>query len=1033
MRGAGFVVRRALGHRLLVLAASATVLFAVTILTSLGGYAATVTGDGLRATLAGASFDDAGSRITTSVAAHDIPAAQRTVTAAVRRTYGHVPAAISLSARGDSYALPGQERSPHPELTTFATYDGLEDHARLVAGRWPGTTGIEAALPVPAARAMRLSPGRTVTLHSRVGGPPVTVTITGLFEARHADDWFWGGDRLVTTGVERLGYTTLGPLVVPPATFSARFTTSVTARWLVSPTMRDIRAGELADVTARVRALPAALGGSYSVKSAAPDLLTRVGRALLVARSTLLIPALQLVVLAVYTLTLVARLLAEHRRVEVMLMRARGASTRQIAALAATEGLLLSLPAAVAAPFLAPPLVRAVEGGTATAPSPVLAWAIAIAGALACATALSLPALSGVRRTYVATLAERGRGERRAAIQRAGGDLALVVLAALAVWQLAHYGGPVTATATRGLGVDPLIVAGPALALLAGGVLILRLVPVASRAGERATTRGRGLAPAVATRQVSRRPLRTAGPTLLLVMTVAVGVLSVTTGVTWRQSQVDQADFQAGADLRVTAPTDDTSPRTAGQGGRYATLPGVTSVSPVLRAFGGTASSDVTVLAVDGAKVGGMLRTPLPVDPARLAAGRTGAAVPVPGRPSRLSVELRADGTGIGPVRLSMIVTDAFHVTYEVDAGSVPADGRSHTEDVDLSTAAGPGGVIAYPIAVRGFRFSYVGAPGTRPGDLTVTIPALRPPAGAHWAGQVTTVTGVGQSLRFGSGGLMSVRLPAAAVADWQSAQLIGSAVLRGGPDAAALPAIITRDLATRARVGVGGRLSLDQGGVQQPITVAGVVPALPSVPPDAPAVLVDWAALGDRTLAAGVTVPTPTEWWLAARDTAPAAKALAGTTVVDRLALRRQLRDAPLGHGLRGALILGFGAALVLAAIGFAVHTAVSARERAGEFAILRALGVDARQVLGLVAVEQAFLVGLGLAGGLLLGVVLARLVVPHVVLTAGATTPYPPVHVILRWPTIAALLGAIVVLLGAVLLLFARSLRRARPLEER
>src|SRR6185369_14267588 len=110
------------------------------------------------------------------------------------------------------------------------------------------------------------------------------------------------------------------------------------------------------------------------------------------------------------------------------------------------------------------------------------------------------------------------------------------------------------------LGVDRLIVVDPALALLAGGVIILRLVPIASRAGEHATTRTRGLAPAVGTRQVSRRPLRTAGPALLLVMTVAVGILSVVTGTTWRQSQLDQADFRAGTDLRIDAPGDHLSP-----------------------------------------------------------------------------------------------------------------------------------------------------------------------------------------------------------------------------------------------------------------------------------------------------------------------------------------------------------------------------------------------------------------------------------------------------------------------------------------
>ena len=174
---------------------------------------------------------------------------------------------------------------------------------------------------------------------------------------------------------------------------TARFATSVTARWLVLPSLAELHAGQLKDVAAKARALPAALGpgptgtAGYSVKSSAPDLLTQVDRALLVSRSTLLIPALQLVVLALYTLMLVSRLLAEHRRVEITLMRARGASGRQIAALAVGEGLLLSVPSAVAAPFLAPLLVRAAMAtrllGTSgphldLGPS-ALTWGIAIA------------------------------------------------------------------------------------------------------------------------------------------------------------------------------------------------------------------------------------------------------------------------------------------------------------------------------------------------------------------------------------------------------------------------------------------------------------------------------------------------------------------------------------------------------------------------------------------------------------------------------------------------------------------------------
>jgi hypothetical protein len=540
-------------------------------------------------------------------------------------------------------------------------------------------------------------------------------------------------------------------------------------------------------------------------------------------------------------------------------------------------------------------------------------------------------------------------------------------------------------------------------------------------------------------------------------MTVAVGILSVVTGTTWRQSQLDQADFRAGTDLRIGAPGDHLSPAAPGQGGRYAGLPGVTTVSPVLRDTGSTGSTDVTVLAADATKLSALVRTrsgvPSNVPFAKLATGGTDlSAVPIPGRPTRLSAGFRVSRTELGdPVHVIMIISDGLHVPYEADVGNVPSDGKVHTETVDLSTLAGQGGVISYPLSVRGFRFSYIresrgsaaslAVTGIRPGTTNSLDPALRLPTGTHWTGEGSTGWGVGSVLGFRSGGLMTARLSTISDAGF-FAQVTGSVVLRTGPASASgarpalapIPAIVTSDLAARAHVGVGGRMSLSEDGVDQPITVAGIVPALPSTTPGAPAVLLDWTALSDDILSMGAGTPTPTEWWLVTRghDTAPAVHALAahpewGGTTVDRIDLRHRLRDARLGGALQGALVLGFAAALVFAAIGFAVNTAVSARERMTEFAILRALGIRARQVFGLVAVEQAFLVGMGLAGGLLLGIVVARLVVPHVVLTVSATAPYPPAHVILRWPVILTMLAAIVVLLAAVLLLLVRSLRRS------
>ncbi|MGH3390968.1 MAG: FtsX-like permease family protein, partial [Actinomadura sp.] len=664
--------------------------------------------------------------------AADYARTEGSVQAMLSRAYGDIPRAITVTARGDSYALPGQERLAHPELTTFAMVSGIERHATLTAGTWPRPTPagtVEAALPAAAARAMKVTVGSVRTLHSRLDGSAVRVTVTGLFQVDRPEDYVWQGSRLVTTGVERLSFTTFGPFVVPPSTFVERFTrTGVAATWLVFPRLPDVSHGELGALDRRLDTLTTELraGQRFSFDTDLPALITRVDDALLVARSTTLIPVLQLIVLAGYTLMLLARLIAEHRQLEVALLRARGAAVLQLSRLTALEGMLLTAPGALAAPFLVPPLLdlagrlpasRASGLRLDTAPS-ALTWTVSIGAALACALALTLPMLRGVTRSYVAESTSRGRGERRAALQRAGADLALLVVAGLGVWQLSRYGGPATAgPAAVVVGMDPFIVAAPALALLAGGTLVLRLVPVASQTAERLTSRGRGLAAGLGTRQVSRRPLRFARPTLLLVMAVAIGVLSVATDSTWHRSQLDQADFQAGADLRVAVPAEPSGPLALGQGGRLAVLPGVTALSPVLRRPVTAGDQDVTLVAGDGAVFGSLLRARPDVmgrsAPATLIAARSRTAPPaVPGRPDRIAFDLRLTSRDAGTV-LQVFVTmvDGRGVTHELDLGGVPADGTTRTRVVAAADLAGQGGRITFPLMVRGLRYQFAENP----------------------------------------------------------------------------------------------------------------------------------------------------------------------------------------------------------------------------------------------------------------------------------------------------------------------------------
>ena len=153
------------------------------------------------------------------------------------------------------------------------------------------------------------------------------------------------------------------------------------------------------------------------------------------------------------------------------------------------------VPAVLAAPWLASLLVAAVglnpalEGVGLTAPLPTAATfgVAAIAGLLAL-LALMLPTLS-TGLSIAGVRAAVGRQVGRTLPQRLGLDLALVLLAAVALFQLRLYGAPITRNARGALGVDPLLVAAPAIGLLAGAVIAVRIVPRIAEIAERVLSR----------------------------------------------------------------------------------------------------------------------------------------------------------------------------------------------------------------------------------------------------------------------------------------------------------------------------------------------------------------------------------------------------------------------------------------------------------------------------------------------------------------------------------------------------------------
>ncbi|MEU8244773.1 ABC transporter permease [Nonomuraea sp. NPDC048916] len=1009
MRGP-LVVKRALSEPLPLLAAFGSILLATATLVALTMYASSIADAGIRRVMETASYRQTTTTISAQVTAETFPRYDRAVRDDLTRVYTTLPA-VTTSLRSDSYVMPGQDGKKLPELLRFGSHDGLDRHAQLVSGRWPRTGGpaVEAAISLPAASATGFEAGREFVTNGRLDRRPVTVRIVGVFQLDDPVGERWAGEELLSRGVERGEYSTYGPLMVAKETFVARFATSVRATWTAEPdlsTLTPERLRPLAEAIDQVgERLTAADCVNCLTVSRLPEILTQLATASLVTRSTMLIPVLQLLLLAAYALMLTARLLADHRRMEVALLRSRGAGTVRLAALAGGEALLVAVPCAIVAPFLGPPLLALVHrlpwirsSGVRLTPSADLgAFLVSFGVALAAAVLLALPTLAGARRTYVEEQSARGRG-LRGLIEGAGADLALLTVAALSIWQLQRYGAPVTVTAAGGLGIDPLIISGPALALLAGGMLGLRLVPRVSRLAERLTSRRPTLAPALGAWQVSRRPLKYAGPALLLTLAIAIGIVSMATTSTWQASQLDQADHQAGADLRLSGPSEGPELGSLGRGTAFTTLPGVTAASPAFRGQTQVSGESALLLGLDAAQLGELfdLRPDLSgqtvAQMSRALAGDQAGKLDLPGQPRTLTVRVEADAAG--PAR--MVLSDALGVWRDLSLGELREGGNRI--ELDLVSLAGRSGKITYPLSLRGLVM----------GEQT----GLR----------LTGLSADGRDVPVSR-------------ASSETPGVVAFAPLRElGP----LPVVLTPGLAASLKLGVGQTGPAGFAGRILQVRVVGVVASMPTSASGQQAVLADLGALQAYELAAARPPRPVTEWWLAAADTAPALKILRKSpqwdvAAVDRRELAATLRDDPLASGLQGALILGFAAALGFAVLGFLVNVVVAARERRAEFAVLRALGTSSRQVFGLLATEQAFVIGLSLAAGTGLAVVVGNLVVPHIVLTGQASAVTPGVLLHIPWAATAAMLALVAGVLLAIVAGLARHLRRGQILEDR
>jgi FtsX-like permease family len=987
----------------------------------------------------------------------------------------------------------------------LASLEGISGEATLTAGTWPGPPRrggpVPVALPATAASQLHLKVGSVLRGTPAAGGAATSMQITGLFRPTDPASPYWALDLMPVSGISTRGlsvttaggtvqstFTSYGPAVVNPAAFGGTLSVSQ-ASWMVLPQAPALARGNITAISAATSAavsrLSVLLPDGLNVTSSLPQLLAGTASTIVLTRSLFTIAALLLLLVAGAGLVLAARLLASMREEESALLRARGATRWQVVRPVLAEAVVISAAAGLAGVLAGTHLTGAVArlaglriGGYTGRGITSLAWLSALAVLVVCVAVMAWPALHTL--TPDAARLRRGRQPRLAAIAWAGADLALVALAAVAVWELRGYSA-VAHPATGSLGIDPVVALAPALALAGIALIPLRGLPLLARLADRATDHERRLAATMVSWQIARRPIRQAGPVLLVVIATATTTLALAGYASWRQSTADQAAFAVGSDVRV----DSAGPLPLGQTGEVARAEGVTAATPASLAAVGNGGQMIALDASSADKTI-LLRPDLSSLPVKTLWQRITPArrpgVALPDQPERLEV-LATLGAGPGTsaaearnglvaVLVAASVQEADGNTYEIYAnGILAADGRPQSLVFALSDSR----QASYPLRLLGFTLTYPLPPydTARPTfapDVRLSIESLATaqtssgPFGspfcdgaclAAWQGTASSpsvptgqpnpfggwppsagtppsilgwhgAAGGARQLTFNTGHApslateLSVSLP--------PGQALGQVSIAAKPPSQVIPAIATSSYLAANKLGIGSTTSVSLNGFDTTVRIVASVADFPTVFGPGGALIADLTEVNDLLVAPGGTPLPVTRWWLSTTDDRiPRLPAGLGLSVTSRASQQAALLDNPLLTAPRQALLAIGVAAVLLGVLGFSISVAASLRSRRTQSAVFAALGVGKNAQAGQLCLEQCALSLPAAAAGLLAGIGLAQLMVPAITLTADSTAPLPWALVIVPLGPAVAL--ALVTAAGPVAATALSVLRRPDP----
>ena len=997
----------------------------------------------------------------------------------------------------------GQEETADTDSprTFFGHLPRLYDHVTLQPGGRASGDGyvnspdglptIEAVVPLEAAKDLGAEVGDRLAAvpYWSDSSPFIHVLITGTFTRNNPDDEFWYLNDKIFNAATARSFQTLPFYLTERAYYEVlgdtfRQLDSVFS-WLLMMDVGTLNARNATFARQSINAMEDRLSTnlfSYRQITELDDSLFRYDVRLFFSKLPMFVILILISVVILYYVITLSSLVVEQQRGEIVLLKSRGSSAAQVLSVYVLEGVTIAVLAIVVAPLLAAAMISLLgvtpafsdlSGGEllSVSLSPG-AYAMSGLGGLLSFAALMVPAVHASRMSVTTFRHQSARPYAQPFYQRYYLDILLLIVGALLLRQLSEQGSVVAVGVFGEVATDQLLLAVPAVVLVASALVLLRLFPLFMRVSSAMLSSFLSAGLVLGIWQMARNPTHYARLSLMLILMAGLGIFAASFGGTLQRSFTERALYSTGTDVRLVGALLNTRGTSVSMRDSYQELPAVEEASLAFRGFGSDLSKlladSYTMFAVEGEKIKdmGWFRDDFSESSMdSMLSSLESETLPV-------GLELPSDAVSIGVT----VKPDRPHPSVALALRARDANGRYFTYLMgELDTA--PWTTLEQPLSRTGVRqfatlqptapltlvsltvFETNGRNRLRAGSIVIDeIFTTRSDGGtvvlesfdsvSDW----TTLTAVPESqsdvLKSSTDGLNGTGGSASFI--WVEGRPLVSRGILHGPPLDPLPVLATGRFLRVNDHRIGETIEVSAQGHRVDVTISDVIDFFPTLDTFRRSYLIadlDSVSAYANLEATGGEL-RPNEVWMttngSSSDRARLISLLEDSQpfpsreVHDRVqVLSDSTLDPLVEAGWRALLFVAFAAVLVLSGLGFLVHAYVSFKSREMQFALMRTVGFSMRQLSTLVLLEQVLVICAGLALGTWMGGRLGATMMPFLGHDDRGTRVLPPFVVDINWGTLAityiamGLLFAIIIA-GVIILVRRISLQRILRLGE-